>query len=431
MAIISNFPQGGSGNAICINNVLVNTTAWEDSTKPDYPYKAIIEVENITSNYFPIVVFYENDDLKYHFSSTAKANTGEVEIYAKIEPTSSFYIQSISCYETDISSELGDIGTLEETSWETISAIAQTGAAGSFWSVGDTKSVILNGTVGTVEYVNETTYVYIIGINHEGNNGITFQGFRYNNLNNNTMVTGISNDYALIDEYYEGYIYQGPLAGPVIDGTHCFNMNHWGTDDTLSGDTISYNYGGWKGCDLRYDILGSTDIAPSGYGAIPEYGTRVGYDASPTTATNPVPNTLMAALPSTLRAVMKPMTVYTDNNSIGSFNIETNITTSVDYLPLPGVCEVLNYIDQSVYNSDTGEREHYYESDYQSLYSYYSNGVKLLKSCKYNDMYYPVYWLLRSQMGYEIFFAIVNEFPMIYSEMNCCYSGGISPIFLI
>ena len=40
------------------------------------------------------------------------------------------------------------------------------------------------------------------------------------------------------------------------DGRKGFNTNHWG----------NYNYGGWKGCDARYDILGSTNKQPSGYG---------------------------------------------------------------------------------------------------------------------------------------------------------------------
>ena len=66
------------------------------------------------------------------------------------------------------------------------------------------------------------------------------------------------------------------------------------------------NAGGWKGCDLRYDVLGSTN-------------TNDG-DATATTATNPVANTLMAALPSDLRAVMQPMTIYTDNTGGGSDN---------------------------------------------------------------------------------------------------------------
>ena len=47
----------------------------------------------------------------------------------------------------------------------------------------------------------------------------------------------------LIDSGYNNY---------YTNGAKYFNMNHWG----------NYNYGGWAGCDLRYDVLGSTDVPP-------------------------------------------------------------------------------------------------------------------------------------------------------------------------
>lgn len=72
--------------------------------------------------------------------------------------------------------ELGVDPVLENNSWETISKIAQKGEAANYWSIGDTKSVLVKGTYGYFS-LNETDYAYILGINHnqsiEGN-GIHF-----------------------------------------------------------------------------------------------------------------------------------------------------------------------------------------------------------------------------------------------------------------
>ena len=128
------------------------------------------------------------------------------------------------------------------------------------------------------------------------------------------------------------------------NGTKYFNMNH-------SSNT---NAGGWKGCDLRYDVLGSTN-------------TNDG-DATATTATNPVANTLMAALPSDLRAVMQPMTIYTDNTGGGSDN-PSYVTKTTDYLPLLAEYEIFG--TRSYANSA--------EKNYQAQYAYYSAGNSKVK----------------------------------------------------
>lgn len=62
------------------------------------------------------------------------------------------------------------IGTLEQTSWATISKVSALGVADQFWSVGDTKEITVNGETLTME---------IVGFNHDnltdgGKAGITF-----------------------------------------------------------------------------------------------------------------------------------------------------------------------------------------------------------------------------------------------------------------
>ena len=184
-------------------------------------------------------------------------------------------------------------------------------------------------------------------------------------------------------------------------------MNHWG----------KYNYGGWAGCDLRYDILGSTDVAPSGYGAAVGSG-RTGYNPSDTCATNPVPNTLMAALPSDLRAAMKPMTKYTDNTG-GSMN-SANVTASIDYLPLLAPFEIVG----------ARKYDNQYEQNRQKQYAYFvfGNSSKKYRSSNVNE---EAIWWTRSVKGGSTadFCRVYTSGGVVYNTADISY--GLAPIFKI
>lgn len=259
---------------------------------------------------------------------------------------------------------------LNNNDWATISEVSASGQAANYWNVGDTKAITINGTVGTLS-VSGTYYVYILGFAHNGaSNTIDFGGFKNSD----------GTDICLVDSGYDNY---------YTNGTKYFNMQHWGNK----------NYGGWKGCDLRYDVLGSTNKAPSNYGSASASG-RTGYNASTTCATSPVSNTLMAALPSDLRAVMKPMTIYTDNKGGGS-NTPSYVTTSVDYLPLLSEFEVQG--TRSYANSA--------EQNYQTQYAYYSAGNSKIKY-KHSSSASAVWWWVRSPSCSDI------------SGFGCVYTGG-------
>ena len=232
--------------------------------------------------------------------------------------------------------------TLNDQTWAEIRQVSDAGKGAEYWKVGDCKGITINGTVGTLA-VNTTLYSYILGFNHNSAKegaGIQFGTFK-SALNNGV-------DVCLIDGSYNGY---------KTDGTKLFNMNHWG----------NYNYGGWIASDLRYDILGSTNKAPSGYGAA-KTTSAVGYDAPANTATSPVANTLMAALPADLRAVMKPITKYTDAVGNAS-NVAANVKTSVDYLPLLAEFEIFG----------TRSYANQYEQNSQLQYDYYKAGNSKVK----------------------------------------------------
>ena len=266
---------------------------------------------------------------------------------------------------------------LNENTWETISGVSADSTGASYWAVGDRKAVAVSGTVGT-QSVSGTYYVYIIGFNHNGATGIDFGTFK-------TALSG-GTDICLIDAGY---------GNNYTNGTKYFNMNH-------SSNT---NSGGWKGCDLRYDVLGSTN-------------TNDG-DATATTATNPVANTLMAALPSDLRAVMKPMTIYTDNTGGGS-NTASNVTASVDYLPLLAEYEIFG--TRSYANSS--------EQNHQAQYAYYSAGNSKVKY-RHSATSSAAWWWERSpRCNFSNSFCFVNTNGVAYAS-NAGLSSGVAPAFRV
>lgn len=266
---------------------------------------------------------------------------------------------------------------LNNNSWEDIAKAQELDIAKDLWKVGDTKTIHIEGTVGTLE-VNDDFDAVIIGINHneeiEGK-GITFQLFQKD-----------GKSLALIDSKYNG---------SSTDGTRYFNMNH-------SSNT---NSGGWKGCDMRYDILGSVHAKNEQY-------------AASTTATDPVDGTLMAALPADLRAVMKPMTKWTNNTGYGSS--ESIVTETTDYLPLLSEWEIFG---ARVYANT-------YEQNYQKQYDYFAAGNKKRKYMHSSPTSLAIWWERSAYSNNTYYFCYV------YTDVGAgtdgaYYSCGIAPIFKV
>lgn len=269
---------------------------------------------------------------------------------------------------------------LNENDWSVIKSVADASQGANYWAVGDRKAVTVNGTVGT-QAINGTYYVYILGFDHNSSRegtGITFGTFK-------TALSG-GTDICLVDSHYNDY---------STGGQKWFNMNH-------SSNT---NSGGWKGCDLRYDVLGSTNSNNN--------------DAGTTTATSPVSGTLMAALPSDLRAVMKPMNIYTDNTGGGS-NTASYVTKSVDYLPLLAEYEIFG--TRSYANSA--------EQNYQAQYQYYKNGNSKVKY-RHSSTSSTADWWERSPFYYNssYFCSVTTGGTAYYSAAR--YSSGLAPAFRV
>ena len=257
--------------------------------------------------------------------------------------------------------------TLSDNDWATIRQVSSAGQGANYWAVGDMKSITINGKVGNTTFSNLSINVFILGFNHnasrEGNNRIHFQIGKIG-----------TTPVALCDAQYN--------SGQSGNGYFNWNPNN-------------RNNGGWKSCYKRTTLYGNSG-----------------------TPTSPVSNSLMAALPSDLRAVMQPVTKYTDNVANGSGNVQGNVNTTTDYLFDLAEFEVFG----TRYYANT------YEQNYQLQYDYYKAGNSKV-AYKHSAVSTAVWWGLRSPFyDYNNLFMIVWT-DGTYSNSNANYSGGLLPGF--
>ena len=281
--------------------------------------------------------------------------------------------------------------TLETASWAKISEISAAGTGANYFAVGDTKSIVFDGFIDVTKFDKQTKYVFILGFDHNSEiegKGISFGCFKHNR---GDYLVSTNIGYNTVKE----------------DGTKTANMNHWGKS----------NRGGWAACDLRYDILGSTDVAPNDYGS-KKSASSVGYDASDTCATNPAFGTFMNCLPAELRAVMKPITKWTNNN--GGSQEDAAVTATIDYLPLMSAIEVKG----AAYKGNE------YEKNYQKQYDYFASGGSAISDREVIGGSPRVWWTRTPVTGY------ITEFNQITDTGQALYcsassSNGLIPVFLV
>ena len=300
-------------------------------------------------------------------------------------------------YSVSVEPVLG--ATLNDTDWPVIADIAQSGLGDTYWDIGDYKEITLNGKIGSqLTLSNQTLRVFILHFNYALNgtadNNIIWGGFK----------TADGTDVALCDAKYRLN---------VQDDTICFNMNHWS----------DVNYGGWKGCDLRYDVLGATSTQPSDYGK--EHTTaNVGYDATAATLTNPKADTLLAALPSDFRNALRLWNRWIDADADAS-HTEAAIEETVDAVTLLAEFEIYG----------THVQANRYEQNHQTQMDYYRLGNS---KSKYNhttpsppvDSSFAVDWWLASPYSY----GATTFNTVVFSGGNgfntSRYSYGIAPAFM-
>ena len=237
--------------------------------------------------------------------------------------------------------------TLTDNSWATIREVSSAGKGANYWAVGDMKAIVINGKVGNTTFSNLSINVFILGFNHnsakEGSNLIHFQIGKIG-----TTAVG------LCDSMYNS----------TTSSSGYFN---WNTSNT--------NSGGWNACTKRKTLYGNSG-----------------------TPSSPVSNSLMAALPSDLLAVMQPVTKYTDNTANGGGNVASYITATTDYLFDLAEFEVFG--SRSYANS--------YEQNYQLQYDYYKAGNSKV-AYNHSAVSTAVRWGLRSPL-YTANFGFCNVY---------------------
>ena len=236
-----------------------------------------------------------------------------------------------------------------------IRAVSDAGQGPNWWKVGDTKSITINGKVGITTFSNLTIDVFILGFNHnsgqEGANKIHFQMGK---------ISGKS--VALCDDSYMnghgGNAEEFKIASPDIT---------------------------WNNSQMRNKILGNSS-----------------------TPTNPAENSLMAAMPAELRAVMKSCVKYTSTTM-----------SSTDYISLMSEVECYGKVGSGTSNG----------GGCQLQYDYYKAGNSKVKY-KHNSLSETAEHWSRSTTGsygnWCSFHPTSDSAAWVDSQPL-----GISPIFFV
>lgn len=199
---------------------------------------------------------------------------------------------------------------MNDATWEVLHKYSATGQLSNYYDVGDGKDVTLNGTVGSLKLTNFVIMAFIMGFNH------------------NASLEGSNKTHFAL----------GKISGKMV--AFCDSNYDSKTSSTaFHMNSSATNSGGWASSYMRKTVLGNSS-SPS----------------------SPSSNSLMAVLPSDLRAVMQPVTKYTNNK--GKSTSSSAVTSTVDYLWIPSEFEWFG--DISYGNT--------YEKNKQKQYDYFAYG---------------------------------------------------------
>lgn len=249
---------------------------------------------------------------------------------------------------------------LNTNSWEMIKAVSDAGQGANYWSVGDTKDVTLSGTWQSLNVSNVTVKAFIIGFDHnsavEGEHRIHFLMGKIGTA----MV-------AFCDSQY----------GSQTSGAY-FTMN-----------TANTSSGGWEASRMRKTVLGNSN-----------------------TPDVPLEGSLIAVLPEELRAVMKPVTKWTQNNS------PLMATATTDYTFLMAEFEIFGA--RTYANSD--------EQSKQAQYDYFKAGNPKVFHKHSATTTAVAAWLRSPGASGSSNFCRVNTSGAAYYA-SASYSRGVAPGF--
>ena len=206
--------------------------------------------------------------------------TGEYAIHAEKDGgvyDTTLTINYTGTYEVQINVQI----LFSTVNTESITAITTNGSASSLWAIGDTREVKLNGTVGAHNFLNYTTYMFIVAFDH--NSSVEMNGEHHIVCSFAKSAATGGEDIAYVDSQYGNYTSDA-----------CFHMN-----------SSSTNSGGWSSSYMRQTICSQ----------------------------------FKNAMPSDLQAILRSRTIYTDNKG-GKTNNSSNVTATTDYVYIPSEFEV-------------------------------------------------------------------------------------------
>lgn len=334
-------------------------------------------VIHVTSSVHTITnVYAKKDGIVYTGISTGtnafdiKVNDkGTYEIWASVDGAGASKVDSVAVsqpeeYNVDV---LIVSRTLNDNSWVTISKISSSGTATSYWAIGDSKEIILNGTVKALTLNNLSIRAVIIGIDHNKDvespdtHLIHFQIGKINA--SNREMNG------LVDDYYNTNVY-----------------------NTKNGFYMAYSFKnyGWSASACR-DYLG-------------QYKTDN--------------NTFLKCLPQELQTQLKVVIKYSTEGHYG---------TPSSYKPAESknlifLLSEFEWVGSEIYGNDSS-------SDKNVYYDYYKIGNDYrVKNYKNEN---TVKCWTRSQGRSGSSGVVINDYNERTNLANTQFSYAISPCFCV
>lgn len=260
--------------------------------------------------------------------------------------------------------------TLEDTSWSTIKTVISCGLHQNYWSIGDTKSVVISGTVVEQSFDDVELDAFIIGFNHNSSNEGTYSiHFQLGKLDGQLVVLEGEDRWK-----------QGTTAG--------FRMNLSCTSS-----------GGWSSSYMRTNVLG----------------------AASSSATSPTSGSLLAALPYKLRQILTTSRKYTDNDGTGATS--PTLTSTRDFLFLLCEYEIRGMCSRGATT----------EYQYCKQYDYYKAGNSA-QAYSMKDDTPCAYWLREPSREGEYFVCMASSgtdpsqgFPHNSGCICPCFSINYTP----
>ena len=196
--------------------------------------------------------------------------------YSSKTKTKTINVNAIGMYTVDCY-----IAVFNNASYSEISTASRNGTAASLWSLGDAKAVVLNGTVGSYQFSNETVYMFIAAFDH--NSSVEMNGAHHMICSFAKSAATGGKDIAFTDAQYG-----------MSTSSPSYHMNSSNT-----------NSDGWASSYMRQTICSQ----------------------------------FKNAMPADLQAVLRTRTIYTDNTG-GDTNNSSSVTATTDTVYIPSEFEV-------------------------------------------------------------------------------------------